>query len=192
MFRSKQIVFNRRIGIYYTLIFLLCLGMALLQPPWTLLLLWPALSMICIVWGYWVIGPAVFRKNDGKIPLFSKVLLAPYLIGQQLYLGYYFNKCRPWDEPLPHLLIGRLLSTEESQLAIKKGVSAVVDMTAEFSESLPFRKLAYLNLQTLDLTAPHPACLQEGIRFIDKEIQTGKVYIHCKIGYSRSAALVGG
>ena len=188
---GKQIVFNRRIGVYYALIFLVCLASACLQPPWSLILLWPALSMLLITLGYWIAGPAVFCKVGGKIPLFSKLALAPYLLGQQLYLRSYFNKCRPWDEPVPGLLIGRVLSAKEARLAIQEGVSAVVDMTAEFSESLPFRDLAYLNLQTLDLTAPHPVCLQQGVEFIDREIQSGKVYVHCKIGYSRTAVMAG-
>lgn len=189
--QSHLVIFNRRIGLYYALIFLLCLSLSLLQPQWTLFLLWPALSMLLITLGYWVTGPAVFRKASGKIPLLSKLLLAPYLLGQQLYLRSYFNKCRPWDEPVPGLLIGRVLSAKEARLAIQEGVSAVVDMTAEFSESPPFRDLAYLNLQTLDLTAPHPACLQQGVEFIDREIQSGKVYVHCKIGYSRTAVMAG-
>ena len=147
--------------------------------------------MLLIVSGYWFIGPAVFQKTDGKIAFTSKILLAPYLLGQQLYLHSYYKKCRPWDEPVPGLLIGRKLSAQEARRAVNEGVTAVVDMTAEFSEVLPFRKLAYLNLQTLDLTAPHPAYLQQGVEFISNEIQAGKVYVHCKIGYSRTAAMAG-
>jgi protein phosphatase len=188
---GKQIVFNRRIGVYYALIFLVCLALACLYPPWSLILLWPALSMLLITLGYWLTGPAVFFKVGGKIPLLSRLVLAPYLLGQQLYLRSYFNKCRPWDEPVSGLLIGRVLSAKEARCAIQEGVSAVVDMTAEFSESPPFCDLAYLNLQTLDLTAPHPACLQQGVEFIEREIQSGKVYVHCKIGYSRTAVMAG-
>ncbi len=189
--KGKQIVFNRRIGGYYALIFTLCLLLSSLQPPWTLILLWPGLSMLMITLGYWITGPAVFRKADGRIPLSSKLLLAPYLLGQQLYLRSYFNKCRPWDEPAPGLLIGRVLNKEEARQAVNDGVSAVVDMTAEFSESAPFREISYLNIQTLDLTAPHPACLRQGVEFISNEIQTGRVYVHCKIGYSRTAVMAG-
>ena len=190
--QSKQhIVFNRRIGVYYALILLLCLALSLAQPPWTLIFLWPTMSMLLIVSGYWFLGPAVFQKANGKISFISKILLAPYLLGQQLYLRSYYSKCRPWDELMPSLLIGRLLSAQEARRAINEGVTAVVDMTAEFSEALPFRKLAYLNLQTLDLTAPHPVRLQQGVKFIDREILSGKVYIHCKIGYSRTAAMAG-
>ncbi|MCW5211816.1 hypothetical protein VU04_02770, partial [Desulfobulbus sp. TB] len=61
-FDKKQIVFNRRIGVYYSLIFLLCFGLSLLRPLWTLILLWPALAMFMITLGYWLTGPALFRK----------------------------------------------------------------------------------------------------------------------------------
>ena len=33
--------------------------------------------------------------------------------------------------------------------------------------------------------------LDQGVRFIEQQTQEGIVYVHCKIGYSRSAAVVG-
>jgi protein-tyrosine phosphatase len=42
----------------------------------------------------------------------------------------------------------------------------------------------------LDLTAPTPEQLDRAVRFIDAESSVGRVYVHCKIGYSRSAAAV--
>ena len=38
--------------------------------------------------------------------------------------------------------------------------------------------------------APHNPKLASSANFIDQAIQTGIVYVHCKIGYSRSAAVV--
>jgi protein phosphatase len=43
----------------------------------------------------------------------------------------------------------------------------------------------------LDLTAPTQAQLAEGAAFIAAQSRRGIVYVHCKIGYSRSAAMVG-
>jgi protein-tyrosine phosphatase len=42
----------------------------------------------------------------------------------------------------------------------------------------------------LDLTAPTPEQLDLAARFIEAESIAGRVYVHCKIGYSRSAAAI--
>ena len=67
-------------------------------------------------------------------------------------------------------------------------MTAVLDLTAEFSEAKPFRALIYRNIPILDLTAPSIDQLREMAAFIDDESRKGVVYVHCKIGYSRTAA----
>ena len=57
--------------------------------------------------------------------------------------------------------------------------------------SSPRVRLAYRNVPILDLTAPTRAQLDEAVRFITEQAPGGVVYVHCKIGYSRSAAVVG-
>jgi protein-tyrosine phosphatase len=71
-------------------------------------------------------------------------------------------------------------------------VSVVLDLTSELSAPAPFRGLTYLNLPILDLTAPLDAHFEEAVTFIDRhcQAQNGIVYVHCKAGYSRSAAVV--
>jgi len=71
---------------------------------------------------------------------------------------------------------------------IRRGITAVLDLTAEFSEAPAFRALAYRNIQVLDLTAPTVHQLREVAAFIEEHSERGVVYVHCKIGYSRSAA----
>ena len=71
------------------------------------------------------------------------------------------------------------------------GVQAVLDLTAEFSAPADLRNLTYLNLPVLDLTAPTPSQLDQAVAFITDQVHHGIVYVHCKIGYSRSAAAVG-
>jgi protein-tyrosine phosphatase len=89
------------------------------------------------------------------------------------------------------VLIGRRLSGTEARLAVGAGVTAVLDLTAEFSEAAPFLRLAYCNVPILDLTAPTSEQLAAATAFIAEHARTGVVYVHCKIGYSRSAAVVG-
>ncbi len=66
-------------------------------------------------------------------------MLAPVLIGQYLSLVYYRRQCRAWDEVVPAVLIGRTLTEAEAAEAVKQGVTAVLDLTAEFSEAAAFR-----------------------------------------------------
>jgi protein phosphatase len=66
----------------------------------------------------------------------------------------------------------------------------VLDLSAEFSEAKPFRKSNYRNIPVLDLTAPTQTQLVEISKFIGNHSRNGAVYVHCKIGYSRSAAAV--
>jgi protein-tyrosine phosphatase len=74
---------------------------------------------------------------------------------------------------------------------VRQGVKAVLDLTGEFSEASAFRALPYLNLPILDLTAPTPQQLHAAIDFINAHRDRGAVYVHCKIGYSRSGAVAG-
>jgi protein-tyrosine phosphatase len=67
-------------------------------------------------------------------------------------------------------------------------VRAVLDLTGEFSELAPFRSVTYRNIPVLDLTAPTVGQLEEMAAFIETESQNGIVFVHCKIGYSRTAA----
>jgi protein-tyrosine phosphatase len=70
-------------------------------------------------------------------------------------------------------------------------VAATLDLTAEFSEAAPLLETTYLNIPILDLTAPTEAQLRRAAEFIEHESRLGIVYVHCKIGYSRSVAVVG-
>ncbi len=75
---------------------------------------------------------------------------------------------------------------------VEAGVTAVLDLCAELPEIPALRGLKYLCVPILDLTAPTPEQLDLAARFISAEAESGQVYIHCKIGYSRSAAALAG
>ena len=70
-------------------------------------------------------------------------------------------------------------------------MTAVLDLTSEFSAEPSLRQLDYLNLPVLDLTRPSPAQMRAAADFISRRGERGTVLVHCKIGYSRSAAAVG-
>jgi predicted protein tyrosine phosphatase len=179
------------IAFYYVAGGALALVVTVLFWPWGSLLLWPALSLGLVAGGYLGDGSGVYRKANGRLPLSTRVVLLPALVGQHLSVLYYRRQCRAWDEVTPRLWIGRQLSEAEAAVARKAGVVAVLDLTAEFSEPPSFREAEYRNIPLLDLTAPSPSQLDAAIAFINEHARRGVVYVHCKIGYSRSAAVVG-
>jgi hypothetical protein len=181
------VIENRRVGFYYAAGALISAGLVGWFWPWGALLLWPAMSLGIVAGAYFGWGPSIFCKADGRLHWSARLVLAPCLLGQQLSLLYYQHQCRPWDKVTPVVWIGRVLTEREAAAARNFGVTAVLDLTAEFSEAKPFRTLVYCNIPILDLTAPSIEQLREMATFIDDESREGIVYIHCKIGYSRTA-----
>jgi protein-tyrosine phosphatase len=182
------VIENRRVGFYYATGGVILVALVVWFWPWGALLLWPAMSLGLSAGASYGLGPAIFRKSEGQLHWSAWLVLAPCLLGQRLSLLYYQRQCRPWDKITPQVWIGRRLSHAEATSAAHLGVTAVLDLTAEFSETEPFRSLTYRNIPILDLTAPSTGQLREMATFIDEESRKGVVYVHCKIGYSRTAA----
>ncbi len=182
---------NRRIGVYYLLASAVARLVATLLWPWGSVLLWPAIACLVAAAAYFGFGPGIYRKIDGRLTLSTRLLLAPLLVGQELSLGYYRRQCRAWDEVTPQVWIGRKLTDREAADAVRQGVTAVLDVTTEFSEAAPLLATRYLNVPILDLTAPTPEQLLQCVAFVRENAVQGVVYVHCKVGYSRSAVVVG-
>jgi protein-tyrosine phosphatase len=189
--RCPPVAVNVRIGCFYAAGAMIALAAMPLFWPWGIFLLWPAASLGLVSGAYFGLGPSIFRKTGGCLPVSARFVLAPILMGQFLSLIYYRRQCRAWNWVAPGLIIGRVLNPTEAAAAMEQGVTAVLDLTAEFTETTPFRKIAYRNLPILDLTAPTPGQLRQAVAFINAEAARGIVYVHCKIGYSRSAAVAG-
>ncbi|MFN0059500.1 MAG: phosphatase PAP2/dual specificity phosphatase family protein [Planctomycetota bacterium] len=182
---------NRRVGVYYAFGALLSLVLALVTWPWGMLMLWPAVALFITATAYWWVGPGIFRKQAGRLPISSRLLLGPIVLGQHLSHCYYRRECRAWDEVTPRVWFGRKLDDTEAARAVQLGVIAVLDLTVESAEAAPFRNVRYQHLPVLDLTAPTLDHLRDAAQFIAEHSAAGVVYVHCKIGYSRSAAAVG-
>jgi protein-tyrosine phosphatase len=187
---SLPVAHNRRIGSYYLVGAIILAATALLLWPWAALLLWPAVSLLLVASAYFGRGSIIFRKANGRLPWSTRFVLGPCLIGQYLSLLYYRRQCRPWDEVRPRIWIGGKLGRRAANKALRSGVTSVLDLTAEFSEARSLREIDYRNIPILDLTAPTQEQLREMAEFIDERSRRGIVYVHCKIGYSRSAAAI--
>jgi predicted protein tyrosine phosphatase len=187
---ALPVVVNRRIGSYYAAGAVVALLMSAIFWPWGVLLLWPTIALGIVAIAYFGVGPIVFHKTKGKLPWSTRFVLAPCLLGQYFSLLHYRRQCRPWDEITPRIWIGGKLGARSANKALCAGVAAVLDLSAEFSEAKPLRKVNYRNIPILDLTAPTQPQLAEMSEFIANNSRNGAVYVHCKIGYSRSAAAV--
>jgi predicted protein tyrosine phosphatase len=185
-----SVVPNYRIGSYYAVGALILFSCAVITWPWGALFLWPTIGVAIEAAAYFGIGPGIFRKANGKLPWSTRFVLGPCLLGQYLSMLYYRRQCRSWDEITSRIWIGRKLTNQEAAGAARAGVTAVLDLSVEFSEAKPFRAICYRNIPILDLTAPTQEQLREMAGFIAEHAESGIVYVHCKIGYSRSAAAV--
>lgn len=181
---------NPGLARFYGELAALFLALALLAWPWGSLLLWPACALALEAAAYVKFGPGIYRKENGSLPFCVRVILWPCLLGHHVSWHYYKRQCHAWDEVAQGVWLGRRLTDSECERLVEKGIGAVLDVTAEFSEAPRLLKLNYLNIPILDLTAPTAEQLADGVRFIEAHRARG-VYVHCKIGYSRSAALVG-
>jgi membrane-associated phospholipid phosphatase/rhodanese-related sulfurtransferase len=182
---------NRRVGGYYAAGAIACLGLGMAWWPWTAILFWPAVALGIVALAYNGLGPAVFRKNGGRLLVSSKLVLAPYLVGQHLSLWHYRRQCKGWNKLTSYIWIGGKLNESEAWDLRRCGVIAVLDLTAEFSETPAFLGISYCNVPVLDLTGLNADHLQRSVSFIAEHQQKGVVYVHCKIGYSRTAAAAG-
>ena len=180
-----------RLALYYALAAVACSQIARLSWPWSFVFVWPAFALGTASVVYAGFGNALYRKHEGRLTRMTKLLFAPLLAGQWLSWCYYRRKSAPWNEVAPSVWIGSLPSKENADEAIARGVTSVLDLTSEFSETPAFRTLRYCQIPVLDLTAPVPDELDRAVQFIANGSKDGVVYVHCKAGYSRSAAAVG-
>jgi protein phosphatase len=176
-------------ALYATLaVALAVIGYAL--RPWGLVLVWPAASLAVIAAAYLWFGPHVFHKRGGRLHPVTRIGLGPYLVGGWLTFPHYRRTAPPWVDLTPKLVLGRRLKDAEARAQVERGVRAVLDLTAECEAPPAFRALAYRNIPILDLTIPTPRQFADAVEFIRAHAADGgKVYLHCKLGRSRSAAV---
>ena len=94
--------------------------------------------------------------------------------------------------------VGRLLDNSEADAFFKQGLTAALDLTAEYPECERFRdlhsrhQLHYKNVQILDLTLPTDLQITEAVDFVRHHAENGKVFIHCALGCCRAPSIAAG
>ena len=175
--------------------------MGLVMGSWAWLLLWPASSLAIMSIAYVRGDGSVFRKSGGRVPMSTRMVLGPYLIGMFVRRLIYKSRVERWREIVPGVYCGRLATGSEAEALIDMRVTAVLDMTAEHSETRALRTAAcsrspiprdesveYLNIPVLDLTEPSGEQLDVAAAFIAGQLSKGIVYVHCALGVSRSVS----
>ncbi|WP_100656438.1 diacylglycerol kinase family protein [Alteromonas flava] len=156
-------------------------------------LLWCGVSLSVVTFAYIFAIPSIFRKREnGQIPLVTRWLFYPFLLGANLY-----NSVARKRDKVPALqqitdnvyLACRLFPSDIGTLK-NEGITAILDVTAEFDGldwSSENAKLRYLNIPVLDHLAPNDDQLLQAINWINTEVKTkGKVVVHCALGRGRS------
>ena len=155
-----------------------------------LILAWPALALAGVAAAYAMGWNWIFGKRGGRLPLWSYVVFGPFLLGQRISWWIQSRGRTPCSQLLPNLWIGQYPSARDCAELKRRGVSATVDLTAEFSESRALRGEGYHNLPMLDLTLPDLETLRRAVAMIDDAARDGSVvYLHCALGYGRTAVV---
>ena len=189
---SYRPIGGMRLGGRYLLGALACFALALQGGYW-LALLWPSFALGAVAVGYAGVGPAIFRKRDGRLSRSAKILLGPYLLGQSLSWRWYLRRMgAPLSEVAPGVFVGARLDDREAIVfAAAHPRRFVLDLTGDFDESESLREGDYANLQLMDLAEPQPEALRDAAARIEAAVVQGKtVLVHCALGYSRSALVV--
>jgi protein-tyrosine phosphatase len=178
---------RRRLGYRYFIGAVLCAIAATTIQTWAWLLLWPAASLLLVALAYLGAGTAVFQKADGRQSWPARILLMPYLLGAWTSYRLFTLSAPAMHEVIPGVYFGRRpRGGDLAQLT----TAAVLDLTVEFSAAQGVERFVYRNIPILDLTVPEPAALSAAVRFIDEHIGARHVYVHCALGFSRSATVI--
>ena len=167
---------------------LACAVVGALVRDWGWLLFWPAASLAAVAFGYAAGWCNLFFKRRGRLPLWVRAFHGPYLLGHWISWRLQSIGRPAWSELTRGVWIGRRLGRCEAAGLSRLGDIAVVDLTAEMSETAARER--YVNLPVLDLTLPDLRTLRRIVRAIDGAARTGGgVYVHCALGYGRSAVV---
>ena len=80
---------NRRVGILYAAAAAVLAGLGAWFRPWGWPLLWPAVSLAIAAGAYFGLYAGIACKQDGRLSLAARVVMAPWLFGQRLSLVHY-------------------------------------------------------------------------------------------------------
>lgn len=172
-----------KMSINYGLVSLACFLLAYLIQGAAWLLLWPAITLFFVTLGYLGFGASVFQKTpNGSISPSATLLLLPYRLFAIGTYYYYANACKQPSKVTDQLILGgRPLYPLQAQ--------SVFDMTCEWPRNFYSRSLHYCSQPQIDLLPIMAADIERAVHTMDILAHSGSIYVHCKLGYSRSATV---
>jgi protein-tyrosine phosphatase len=149
---------------------------------------WIAANVLALSIAYFRNWPGVFGKSEAGplrwplVLLMAPVLLFIRVVWQLQNLVFRTPLC---NEIAPDLFVGRLCGYE----SLPKGVSVVVDLTAEFRTPHSLLKnVRTIRLPTLDGCPPDWAKCQQVFELLQNEPH--RIYVCCANGHGRSVTLM--
>jgi hypothetical protein len=157
-------------------------------------LFWAAFSFLLVAGAYALNRPCPFmRMRRGRANFIGWGAFWPYFGLKQLTFtfGRLTTREAPFNEIVPGLYLGRLLTAREAAEKLPFRLAGVVDLMCELPESAPLRHRAiYLSLPVLEGMPPKLEQLREGAAWIAQRLAAGPVYVHCAMGHGRSGTMV--
>ena len=136
----------------------------------------------------------IFKRPDGRLRLWPRPLIWPYLIFEyRLWRRYRKQAKEPlYEQVSDGLWLGSLPTEAEMPGLRADGISAALDLVAELSDPPALRRaFRYLCLPTLDGCAPTLKEFAVGVDFVKECRAEGRgALVHCTFGHGRSAALM--
>lgn len=151
-----------------------------LQCALGVVLVWSALSLLCVAAIYRGSDPRRFQKSgNGRIGTAARWLLGPYLLAAWLNSRWWTRHDAARAEVAPGVWLSRLPSAADLALHRPR---AVIDLVAELP--LPAgAAVAVTRLPVLDLTVPDVALLRQAAHAIEQARRThGAVWVCCALG----------
>lgn len=189
---------NRRVGqIYLIGSTLLLLFACFVWNHYLILsffLIWISSILALVAKAYCQSNPFFLKDTSGKIMLYKKIFFDPYILSYYMMrLFFCKNSLETVTELLPSVFIGpRLTKKQYESFSLKAQKIHVIDLTAEVEESCWVRNHTHYScFPMLDVGVRNLVDLETVVLFILDKYKTKQddeiIYIHCLMGYSRSA-----
>lgn len=178
----------RRLALFYALGAVLALAGAALGAFFfatALILLWPALALAIVAFGYAGAGAKVFQKTaEGHVSLASRVLLWPYRLGAGVNAAIWTRKLPPFVAVSDGVFLGRFPTASEAS-----GFGTVIDLAAEL-EKPAAADCRWISFPMIDLLPPPVTMLEQAASALESARRDGTVLVCCALGFQRSAGVV--
>ncbi|MFQ5787887.1 MAG: dual specificity protein phosphatase family protein [Thermodesulfobacteriota bacterium] len=138
-------------------------------------------------------GLYTFKSLNNFRWIYARILFYPTLVFN-MFLSRVIGIRNWWDQVDEYVILGALPTQSDIPKLKNMGIKAVLNVCEEHAghkEAYFAAGIEQLRLPTIDYTMPSLKTVQRGVEFIDSCVARGqKVYVHCKAGRGRSAAIV--